>query len=114
MYFDQDRFLNELTRMIVRSKSGGSLWINFKRCMHDTAATGLSHPKKRKADVVEVKEPKCLVRATVGKKKVSCLIAAKDILRFQTALTGIMKLHMDGLKKTVKKDKKQSKKKAVQ
>ncbi|CAE8702642.1 unnamed protein product [Polarella glacialis] len=52
------------------------------------------------AEAAEGEEPRCLVRASSNKKhsKLSCVIEAKDILRFQLALGNILRSNMDGLK----------------
>ncbi|KAG0421796.1 hypothetical protein HPB47_002335 [Ixodes persulcatus] len=56
-------------------------------------------------------EYKCLLRAHGGPKKISTVINAKDVNRFQLAYANLLKGNIDGLKK---KDKKKSTAKATQ
>lgn len=53
-------------------------------------------------------EHMCLVRATSRSKKISTVIHAKDINKFQVAYSSLLKGYMDGLKK-LKKPKNKSK-----
>ncbi|KAG0565221.1 hypothetical protein KC19_8G174700 [Ceratodon purpureus] len=103
-----DPFLNELTKLYENTKKSGTVWVTLKR-------STLQRQKKRKtieetpAKVPEPSEFRCLVRATDGKKKISCSLTAKDHLRFQTSYGTVLKAHMDSLKKKEKKDKKEKK-----
>jgi signal recognition particle subunit SRP14 len=85
----------------------------FLVCLGATAT--LKHQKKRKtieeSPAVEP-EYRCLVRATDGKKTISCTLSAKDHQRFQTSYATVLKAHMDALKKREKKDKKSASTKA--
>eukprot|EP00168_Porphyra_purpurea_P005669 TRINITY_DN1674_c0_g1_i5.p3 TRINITY_DN1674_c0_g1~~TRINITY_DN1674_c0_g1_i5.p3 ORF type:complete len:129 (-),score=14.23 TRINITY_DN1674_c0_g1_i5:125-511(-) len=55
---------------------------------------------------------KCLVRATDGKKKISCAVLAKDSIRFQLDLMDVVKAHTNGLKNKPKKTRVKTGKKA--
>ncbi|CAM6034614.1 unnamed protein product, partial [Sphagnum compactum] len=105
---EADPFLNELTKLYERNKASGSVWVTMKR-------STLKHQKKRKtieeSPAVEP-EYRCLVRATDGKKTISCTLSAKDHQRFQTSYATVLKAHMDALKKREKKDKKSASTKA--
>jgi signal recognition particle subunit SRP14 len=105
---EADPFLNELTKLYERNKTSGSVWVTMKR-------STLKHQKKRKtieeSPAVEP-EYRCLVRATDGKKTISCTLSAKDHQRFQTSYATVLKAHMDALKKREKKDKKSASTKA--
>lgn len=50
-------------------------------------------------------ETMCLVRAKLGNKSISSLVASKDVARFQSSLATMMKGNMDALKKVEKKKK---------
>jgi len=101
-----DPFLNELTKLYEQTKKSGTVWVTLKR-------STLQRQKKRKtnaetsAPVPEPSEFRCLVRATDGKKKISCSLTAKDHQRFQTSYATVLKAHMDSLKRKEKKDKKE-------
>lgn len=66
--------------------------------------------KAQKLTTIEQEgESKCLFRATNGKKKLSTVVNAKDVNRFQMAYANVLKANMDNLKK---RDKRTEKKKA--
>jgi hypothetical protein len=50
-------------------------------------------------------EYKCLVRAVYRSKKLSTVVTAKDINRFQLAYANLLKVNMDTLKKKAKETK---------
>merc|ERR1712110_149919 len=52
----------------------------------------------------------CLIRAVCDNKKISCVVHAKDLNKFQLAYSNLLKSHMDGLKR----QKKQKSNKATQ
>ena len=54
--------------------------------------------------------PRCLVRATIEKKKISTWVRVDAVDEFHERLADIMKVHFDGLKR--KKRKKRTKKNA--
>lgn len=63
----------------------------------------------------ETNEYKCLLRATLGNRKISTVINQRDVNKFQMAYTSVLKGNMDGLKKRDKKTAKgKSKSKATQ
>lgn len=99
-----DPFLNELTKLYENTKKSGTVWVTLKR-------STLQRQKKRKkpeetpAQAAEAPEFRCLVRATDGKKKISCSLTAKDHQRFQTSYATVLKAHMDSLKKKEKNKK---------
>merc|ERR1712046_307693 len=92
---DHDAFLNQLTRSLNRSKDKTSVFITMKRC------NGLpAKSEKQKSDDID---NKCLVRAVIGKVKISTLVTMEDQGRFQVQFANIMKVQMDALKKKEKK-----------
>lgn len=57
-------------------------------------------------------ESRCLFRATNGKKKLSTIVNAKDVNRFQLAYANVLKANMDNLKKRDKRTEKSKAKKS--
>mgnify|MGYP001074140479 CR=1 FL=1 len=53
-------------------------------------------PRKGKTDWSHL-ELKCLVRATDGKRKVSTVVAGKELARFQDSYSTILKVTLEGL-----------------
>ncbi|GFN94529.1 signal recognition particle 14 kda protein [Plakobranchus ocellatus] len=64
---------------------------------------GWVKPKPRSGAVSEPAEYKCLVRATLGNKKISTVINHKDVTKFQMAYGNLLRANIDGLKKKDKK-----------
>ncbi|XP_062621588.1 signal recognition particle 14 kDa protein-like [Saccostrea cucullata] len=64
---------------------------------------GRTKPEPRKGSLPEPHEYKCLLRATLGNKKLSTVINQKDVNKFQLAYANLLKGNMDGLKKKDKK-----------
>ncbi|GFT08955.1 signal recognition particle 14 kDa protein [Nephila pilipes] len=97
---ENEAFLSELTRLFQKSRNAGSLYITMKR--YD----GKIKPKPRSLSenlIPPVSEYKCLIRAHLGNKKLSTVINAKDVNKFQLAYANLLKGNMDGLKKKDKK-----------
>ena len=94
---DIDQFLARLERLYIDKKAGGSVWMTFKRTAANPAAR--KGRKKARADKSDKDEHVCLVRATDGKKKISTEVSAKEQIKFQIALSELMKYQLDGLKK---------------
>merc|ERR1711860_339541 len=97
MLLENDAFLSELTKLFAKAKTCGSVSITMKR--YD----GINKPKPQGAQIPEPNEYKCLIRATLGNKKISTVINHKDVTKFQMAYGNLMKASMDGLKKKDKK-----------
>ncbi|CAE8621612.1 unnamed protein product, partial [Polarella glacialis] len=96
---EESAFLIRLTELYQKNRNPGTVYLQFKRYVGRLAATRKRKPQ-RQAEAAEGEEPRCLVRASSNKKhsKLSCVIEAKDILRFQLALGNILRSNMDGLK----------------
>eukprot|EP01006_Ploeotia_vitrea_P041719 TRINITY_DN66564_c4_g1_i1.p2 TRINITY_DN66564_c4_g1~~TRINITY_DN66564_c4_g1_i1.p2 ORF type:complete len:137 (+),score=55.77 TRINITY_DN66564_c4_g1_i1:37-411(+) len=111
MRVSQDAFLNELIKLIERSKDEGKGSVNmcFKRILTSEEKIG-GKPKKHGKHAQDI-EPVCLLRATLGSKKISTIIPFKDHVRFQQQVGVILKVHMDGLKQRKSKKNKLSSKK---
>mmetsp|Transcript_14840 Transcript_14840/g.27831 ORF Transcript_14840/g.27831 Transcript_14840/m.27831 type:complete len:148 (-) Transcript_14840:56-499(-) len=95
---EESDFLTKLTELFGLNRAG-TVYISMKRF-----AGRLASLRRRKAKLMEEaaakEEPRCLVRAHSNKKssKISCIVEAKDLLRFQLAVGNIMRQQMDGLK----------------
>ncbi len=118
MLLENDNFLLELTKLFQqqRVKNSGSLSLVMKRYDGRTKPQAKLTKKQRleqKKSTVstptttthESVEYKCLVRAVYGSKKLSTIVSAKDINRFQLAYSNLLKANMDTLKKKVKENK---------
>ncbi|XP_074662216.1 signal recognition particle 14 kDa protein-like [Tubulanus polymorphus] len=114
---ENDNFLSELTRYFQRSKQSGSLTITMKR--YDGRTTPQPKDKKDQKGTSSTshqttpqEELKCLIRASLGSKKIATVVNQKEMNRFQLAYANVIKANMDGLKKKEKKTKAKTKRKA--
>jgi len=120
MLLENDNFLLELTKLFQqqRVKNSGSLSLVMKRYDGRTKPQAKLTKKQRlerkKSTATnqtntptthDSVEYKCLVRAVYGSKKLSTIVSAKDINRFQLAYSNLLKANMDTLKKKVKENK---------
>lgn len=103
---ENDSFLTELTLLYQKTRSSGAVQITMKKYDGRTKPK----PKLRKGQKPNVKRLQqpcatdlCLIRACNGKKKLSTVVAAKDISKFHIAYTNVLKISIDGLKKHGKK-----------
>ncbi|XP_005099827.1 signal recognition particle 14 kDa protein [Aplysia californica] len=97
MLLENDAFLTELTKLFTKGKTSGSVTMTMKR--YD----GRTKPKPQGGLLPEPSEYKCLVRATLGNRKISTVVNHKDVTKFQMAYGNLLKGSMDGLKKKDKK-----------
>jgi len=121
MLLENDNFLMELTKLFQqqRVKNSGSLSLTMKRYdgrikpkakltkkqrLEQKNSTTKTNPSNTPTTHDSV-EYKCLVRAVYGSKKLSTIVSAKDINRFQLAYSNLLKANMDTLKKKVKETK---------
>lgn len=75
----------------------------YKLILCCLSGDGHTKPKPRRGNLPEPTEYKCLIRATLGNKKLSTVINQKDINKFHMAYANLLKGNMDGLKKKDKK-----------
>jgi len=97
----QSSFLTALDKHFSKVRTGGSLFITFKRYVPKPSKKGKENP--------EGSAPLCLIRAKLGNTAVSTVVPQKDAPKMQAALGTIMRGNMDALKateKVAKKDKK--------
>ncbi|XP_066996421.1 signal recognition particle 14 kDa protein [Anabrus simplex] len=101
---DNELFLCQLTRMFQKSRKSGSVRVTMKR--YD----GRTKPKpcEGRKPLPDSTEYTCLMRATLRNKKISTVVHAKDINKFQMAYMCLLRGYLDGLKK-MKKPKTKSK-----
>ncbi|ELT93540.1 hypothetical protein CAPTEDRAFT_223855 [Capitella teleta] len=79
-----------------------------------TATAAKSSVKSNKASQHTADaEYRCLIRAVLGSKKISTVIAQKDVNKFQLAYCNLLKGNMDGLKKKEKAAKSKAKVQAI-
>ncbi|XP_076463844.1 signal recognition particle 14 kDa protein-like [Babylonia areolata] len=97
MLLESEVFLLELTKLFQKAKSSGSVTLTMKRF------DGHNKPRPRNGALPEPNEYKCLIRATLGNRKLSTVINHKDVTKFQMAYGNLLKANIDGLKKKDKK-----------
>ena len=91
---DLDQFLLRVGKLYKLKKAGGSVWVTFKRIQKGVKG------RKNARKITGEGEAVLLARATDGGKvKLSCEVGAKDHVKFQIAMSDLMKLELDGLKK---------------
>lgn len=107
---DNDAFLFELNKLYVRAKNAGkgSVVVTCKK--FPTTPRKAGKKKAAEADAAAAggghKGPgTCLFRATLGKKKISTTVDAKELEKFQGVFATTLKTNMDALKKKERKRK---------
>ena len=137
MLLEGDQFLSRLTLMFDKSRTTGHVQITMKRYdgrtkpIPRTDSTNIaskgknspikgpkshkqthSHDQKNRSDSTshDTGEYMCLIRAVFKNEKISCIVHARDVNKFQMAYCNLLKSNMDGLKR----QKKQKTKKATQ
>ncbi|KYQ90220.1 signal recognition particle 14 kDa subunit [Tieghemostelium lacteum] len=106
---DNDSFLNSLNKLYTTHKTKGSVWVTMKRFVESD--DNPKHKKGEKVEKTDDEEPKCLIRATDGRKKISTIVPQKDVQLFQSSYKNIILSHYDNLKKIQKTPKVEQKKK---
>jgi len=109
---DNEMFLNQLAVLFSKTKVQGTVFITMKQYHGETK------PKPRNLKSADPNphacgEPRCLFRATNGKKKYSTVVMHKDVNKFQQVYATVLKANIDNLKKR-DKAKKNKKSKATQ
>ncbi|VDL92001.1 unnamed protein product [Schistocephalus solidus] len=87
--------------MFADAKSGRSLFITMKR--YDGRTKPVPRKQAANPDAHATGENTCLIRATLGKKKLSTVVHQKDMNRFNQAYANVLKANLDGLKKRDKR-----------
>ncbi|KAH7730241.1 signal recognition particle 14-like protein [Aphelenchoides avenae] len=100
---ENDAFLVELNKLFHKSRLGGpgAVYVTIKNY------NGRTKPVPRKPeDAAKVPHEKlCLFRATVGNNKISTVVHAKEVNKFQMAYISVLKTNADNLKKREKEKK---------
>ena len=122
MLLEGDQFLSRLTLMFDMSRTKGDVQLTMKRYNGRTKPTpridrmtlaekGKSQGRGKKNTQPEYKyrsdsssleysgDYMCLIRAVYKNKKISCVVQARDINKFQLAYSSLLKSNMDGLKR---------------
>ncbi|MFH4977464.1 hypothetical protein AB6A40_004173 [Gnathostoma spinigerum] len=99
--FDNDRFLVELSKMFQKSRLGGPQAVTITLKYYDGRTK--PHPKNTTETHPSKSDDLCLFRASLGKKKISTVVHAKEVNKFQLAYASILKSNMDSLKKRERK-----------
>ncbi|XP_071962078.1 signal recognition particle 14 kDa protein-like [Antedon mediterranea] len=103
-----EAFLTELTLMFQKSRTSAAVYVTLKQ--YNGRTKPIPKASKDKQSVSEsTGEHKCLVRATCRNKKLSTVVSAKDMNKFQLAYAGVLKANMDNLKKAHKTKKEKGK-----
>uniref|UniRef100_A0A915Q3W1 Signal recognition particle 14 kDa protein n=1 Tax=Setaria digitata TaxID=48799 RepID=A0A915Q3W1_9BILA len=98
---DNDHFLVELAKLFQKSRTSPQYPITITLKHYD----GRTKPYPKNEAQQSLKgEDLCLFRAKLGdKKKISTVVHAKEVNKFQLAYAGILKANMDNLKKRERK-----------
>ncbi|XP_065655563.1 signal recognition particle 14 kDa protein isoform X2 [Hydra vulgaris] len=110
---ENEGFLLQLANLYSKTKIQGSVLVTLKQYHGETK------PKPRDLKSTDPNphangEPRCLFRATNGKKKYSTIVMHKDVNKFQLAYAAVLRQNIDNMKKRDKKSKKNKKAKATQ
>ena len=116
---EPDAFLTQLTRILERSRTSGTIYVTMKRCalglpmyectpvaLHKLSSATYSAdvpPDAKDGRGESTSEPRCLVRAVGAKHKISAMVSSKDYRRFMQSYGNILKVSLDSLKKREKK-----------
>ncbi|XP_041969150.1 signal recognition particle 14 kDa protein [Aricia agestis] len=98
---ENEEFLSELSKLFQKARSSGSVTMTMKR--YD----GRTKPMPRDgAPLIKNPEYKCLLRAQSGSKKISTVVEQRDVEKFTTAYSNLLKTSVNGLKRLKKPKKK--------
>ncbi|CAG9540197.1 unnamed protein product [Cercopithifilaria johnstoni] len=97
---DNDHFLVELAKLFQKCRTSNQHTITITLKHYD----GRTKPYPRNEAQQSLKgEDLCLFRVKLGDKKISTVVHAKEVNKFQLAYAGILKANMDNLKKRERK-----------
>lgn len=115
LHTNHESFLSELSKTFESGRqTNRSIWITMKRYDGRTTRNPRKpndRPKKTRSKKKGGKQQaptaaapipeefKCLIRARIGDKKISAIIAQKDLSRFQQSYSNLIKGNIYGLKK---------------
>uniref|UniRef100_A0A0M3IB22 Signal recognition particle 14 kDa protein n=2 Tax=Ascaris TaxID=6251 RepID=A0A0M3IB22_ASCLU len=98
---ENEHFLVELAKMFQRARLGGPQSVTITLKHYDGRTK--PHPKTTTALHSPKGEDLCLFRAKLGDKKISTVVHAKEVNKFQLAYAAVLKSNMDNLKKRERK-----------
>jgi len=94
---ENEAFLTALTLMYQKSRLSSSVIVTLKR--YD----GRTKPiPKGELISTDTEEYSCLFRASLRNKKISTIVSADGLAKFQTLFSNTIKANLDGLKKQKK------------
>jgi signal recognition particle subunit SRP14 len=107
---ENDQFLTELTKFYQKAKTNGTVLVTMKRYDGRTKPIPRTNQNKQTKKPLqphppEPQEYKCLFRATLANKKISTVISAKDVNKFQVAYSNLLKGNIELKKKEKEKSK---------
>lgn len=98
---ENEQFLSELTKLYQRAQTAGTVQVTMKR--YDGRTKPISRKAKKNQPVPpEPAEYSCLIRAQSGSKKISTVINANNMNKFQVAYSNLLRGNIE-LKKKEKK-----------
>ncbi|XP_027198389.2 signal recognition particle 14 [Dermatophagoides pteronyssinus] len=121
---NSETFLSEMSKLFYTNQmKGGSIYITMKRIDNSPKPKPRPRTEKLKKSKLpknsnkdeqpkqqqQTKEYKCLIRVHDRTRKISIIVSAKDVNKFQQAYSNLLKGNLYGLKK---KDKKKAMKKS--
>jgi signal recognition particle subunit SRP14 len=110
---ENDQFLSELTKLYQKIKTKGTVQVTMKRYDGRTKPVATRTKTKKAAESAPLpSEYSCLIRATCGSKKISTVIGAKDMNKFQLAYSNLLRGNIELKKKEKKTDSKGANKNA--
>jgi signal recognition particle subunit SRP14 len=105
---ENEQFLTELTKFYQKAHTSGTVVVTMKRYDGRTKPVPKPNSKNNKKATsslplpIEIDEYKCLLRASMGSKKLSTVISPKDLNKFQLAYSNLIRGNIE-LKKKEKK-----------
>ncbi|KAJ4458367.1 putative signal recognition particle subunit SRP14 [Paratrimastix pyriformis] len=108
MLLDAETFLHELSRLFGDSRESGSVNITFKQLTGANLVRAFKgKPEAASADPHDVR---CIIHAKGPHARLSTIIGARDVVRFQISIAALFKTNMINLKKKERKPKAPKKK----
>ncbi|XP_033095392.1 signal recognition particle 14 kDa protein-like isoform X2 [Anneissia japonica] len=86
-----ETFLTELTLMYQSARTSAAVYVTLKQYNGRTKPIPKASKDRQSVSVSESSEHKCLVRATCRNKKLSTVVSAKDMNKFQLAYASVLK-----------------------
>ncbi|KAI6213206.1 CMP/dCMP-type deaminase domain-containing protein [Aphelenchoides besseyi] len=103
-HIEPDQFLKELNAFYQKSRAGGPKAVTLTIKPYDGRTKPTPRPEKQPKTPPKT-ENLCLARAKLGNKSISTVIHAKEVNRFHITYMGMLKEHMDTLKRREKEKK---------